>query len=145
MTAEEINDFFQLQKLSEIPAEKLPSKLDVLKTLFFYNQSRDLQSSLTTTIQKVILIWKDVQIPTKPHAHCKKKLETLYNYWRSAQKNMLKIDFSSFKSEMECIFDIAHGNVENLIDFEVMEFLTNQRKLERIGNISDFKNRMQRE
>ena len=56
-----------------------------------------------------------------------KKLEKLYNNYRSVQKNPNLTTEREFSECLEKAFDIAHGNIQDIADNETLEFLFDQR------------------
>lgn len=135
------------QYTSQIVGNKLPSKQQVLKLLFFnirelHSNTRD---SASLTMEEVYLFWRKAQIPTRDMQHCIIKLESLHEEWKSLLKRAKnpsefhKQKERNFITGSEDLFDIAHANA-----FEIMtkeqdkEFLLNQRKKGRVGSIICF-------
>lgn len=129
---------------TQIIGNKLPSKLQVLKVLFFYLREMNqmtLRESAKLVIKEVIIFWERARLPTKQAIHCIEKLDCLDQTWKLLQKNRGK-SFNIpkeevFSSELNTLFDIARADVFGKIDEVGKEFLLNQRKPERIGWISN--------
>lgn len=125
----------------QITGNKLPSKMQVLKVLFFHLRIRllSLTDSIDVTIREVLLFWEKAQIPTKDIRRWKQALQSLYNDLRTLGKhkgrNVKKEE--EFKLSLQTLFDVAHGNVLNLIDSRKQEFLLKQRSETRDGFIAD--------
>lgn len=128
---------------TKISGNKLPSKKQVLKVLFFKLRKLKLTllESATLVIKEVILFWEKARLPTQQSHRAVQKLTDLYKKWRKLQKNAGKF-FNKEKEEafsrgLDNLFDIAHGDVMNMVDEKGKEFLLNQRKDGRVGYIGD--------
>lgn len=104
----------------QIIGNKLPSKKQVLKVLFFNLRivRLNLQESARLTIQETVVFWNKARIPTQSEKNCVPKLKKLYEDWRSIQK------FSSRAVEKRSIENNNRVvNLENMIITSV--FTTN--------------------
>lgn len=128
---------------TQIYGNKLPSNLQVLKVLFF--NLRDLKfklrESLKLAIKEVTVFWEKACLPIQSEDRCIKRLEKLYKQWRNLQKRSQKPSNvekeREFSSTLKNLFDISHGEVNNMVDDTKMEFLINQRKDGRVGYIKN--------
>lgn len=128
---------------SQIIGNKLPTKHQVLKTLLF--NTRHLQMSLrdsaSLVIKEVTIFWQKAKIPTQYESRCIEKLENLYGDLRALQKNrgkqFNKPKEEQYLSKLSTLFDIAHGNVLQMIGEDKKSFLYDQRS-ERRNYIEGF-------
>lgn len=130
----------------QIIGNKLSSKKQVLKVLFFYlrHSKLNLHDSALLVAKEVLLFWDKGGIPTQTLQKCTEKIEKLHSAWRLLQKgkgqkyNTDKEE--EFKKEIELLFDVAKAP-EFLTDLEPekLTFLEGQRQPDRIGFINDFK------
>lgn len=118
--------------ISSLNNKKLPANKEVLK--FLYHHSRNLKKSIddscASVIREVIGIWSGAAIPTQINSRCILKLKNLYTEYRNTQKyanRHKKSKEEDFLNKLEQLFDIAHGNVFELIDEETKQFLIDQR------------------
>lgn len=129
---------------AQILGNKLPSKNQVLKVLFFHlrHLKFTLSDSKQLVIKEALIFWKKAGIPTQAEHRCCDKLEKLYNDWRKLQKSANKPSNiekeNEFTSMLNDVFDIAHGDVDELIDEKRRDFLLCQREAGRKGYIADF-------
>lgn len=129
----------------EIAGNQLPSNLQVLKFLFY--NTRILKHSIkvgeSLVYNELITFWEKVKIPTQQKSRCMKKIDDLYNDWRSLQRNSLRRNNIQennekvFLSHLNNLFDIAHSDVLTMVDDSTKRFLLNQREPNRVGFIDD--------
>ncbi|KAE9531874.1 hypothetical protein AGLY_010076 [Aphis glycines] len=114
---------------NKISGSKLPSSLQVLKTLFFNLRvvNLNLRESARLIVREVLIFWE-------------KALESLYDEWRTLQKHAARNTGSHkeqenlFISKFNDLFDLAHANALQMIKIETDRlFLINQRKKGRLG------------
>lgn len=129
---------------SQIIGNKLPSKKQILKVLFF-NMRRlnySLRESALLVVKEVFIFWEKAGIPVQTLQKCTEKVEKMYNNWRSIQKRAGQKSNETkemeFKRSIEMLFDIASSaEILQGIDERKINFLNNQRNPERIGFIGD--------
>lgn len=136
-----VDEILQIDTLPDIISDKLPSKLEVLRHIFHHTRELRLNvaESSILVINNVLKIWNDLAIPVREKAHCVKKLKSLYEEYRTFQKNRTV----SFLKNLDDLFDISHANVLNTSDSIRIDFLTNQKLLGRVGSIQDLKVKLQ--
>lgn len=126
----------------QITGCKLPSKRQVLSTLFFNMRTVKLsfKESAKLVIREVDIFWEKARIPTKLERNALRNLETLYEDWRSMQKISSKgtdhsrSKLAEFASTLDDLFDIAHQDaLETMTIEEDKEFLQKQRQKGRQG------------
>lgn len=130
----------------QIVGNKLPSKRDVLKVLFFNMREvrLNLNEAARLAIRETLVFWEKGRIPTQSEKNCIPKLKKLYQEWRDLQKyasltpekksaNQLKKE-QTFVSELDDLFDVAALNALTLMKIpEDVEFLKKQRMRGRVG------------
>lgn len=128
----------------QITGCKLPSKRQVLATLFFNlrTEKLNLRESARIAIQEVFVFWAKARIPTKHKQNAISKLEKLYAEWRTVQKNknkqsdVVQNKLKAFASNLDDIFDIAHQDALTIMKSEEdKEFLIKQRQKGRPGSM----------
>lgn len=132
---------------TKIISNKLPSKHDVLRVLFFnLRQAKlKLKESCILAVKEVLIFWEKAGLSTQNEYRCFGKLETLYQEWRNVCRNFgrpfNKTKEDNFKQELDDLFDIAHTNALDTkhVDEGRRNFLINQRKKGRPGYICDVK------
>lgn len=130
----------------QIIGNKLPSKKQVLKVLFFNLRivRLNLQESARLTIQETVVFWNKARIPTQSEKNCVPKLKKLYEDWRSIQKfssravekrSSASIEKENkFVRELDNLFDIAAEDALTvMVNEEDIEFLKKQREKGRPG------------
>lgn len=128
---------------TQIVGNKLPSKLQVLKVLFFNLRllKKTLRDASLLLIDEVEIFWRKGQIPTRTKWHCIEKVEKLYNQCRDLQKHKDSAASNTilreFKDDLCNLFDIAHANVFDMITEEQADFLNQQRQPGRNGYIGN--------
>lgn len=128
---------------TQIYGNKLPSKLQVLQVFFFNTRELKLtiDESAKLVIKEVTVFWETARLPTQLKYRCIEKLKRLYQEWRDLQKcvnrTYSKVNEDRFCAQFHNLFDIAHGNILEMIDSKQKEFLLNQRENGRIGYIGD--------
>lgn len=128
---------------TQIRGNKLPSRIQVWKVLFFNMRQvkLTLRESARLVIKEVEVFWQKAQIPIHRRDVCIKKLENLYENWRILQKSAGKLynleKEKEFTSEHYNLFDIAHVIVDGMINDEKKAFLSKQREKGRIGYIGN--------
>ncbi|CAG17501.1 hypothetical protein CcBV_30.5 [Bracoviriform congregatae] len=128
---------------TQIIGNKLPSKLQVLKIFFYHIRilKFKLRESAEICIDEVKVFWQKAQIPTKRKDHCIDQLLKLYEHYQLLQKSKSrdsnKIKEDEFKTLLLNLFDIAHANTALMVNENVMNFLTEQRKDGRVGYIAN--------
>lgn len=112
-----------------ISGNKLPTNKQVLKLLFHYTREtkKSLAESFRLVMNEVLKFWSKAGIPVQYNTRCVTKLEKLYNKYRSAQKNSNAEFEQEFSDYLDELFDIAHGDVKNTVDSDVLKFLEDQR------------------
>lgn len=145
MAEKKENIFLIGETHDEIPKNKLPSNLEVLK--FLFHNIRILKLSLRESeilvLDELITIYQLAKTPIQQKSRCMTKIDDLYNYWRSLQKSSSRrIDTQEkneivFSSNLDDLFDIAHRDVLTMIDDKTKTFLLNQRQPGRIGFIEN--------
>lgn len=127
---------------NKISGGKLPSNLQVLKTLFFNMRvvKLNLRESARLIIREVLIFWDKARIPVRLEKHCISKVEALYNEWRTLQKHAgrntpsHKEKEALYTSKFNDLFDVSHADALRMMKFETdRQFLINQRKKGRIG------------
>lgn len=127
---------------NEITGSKLPSNLQVLKTLFFNIRvvKLSVRDSARLVIREVMIFWEKARIPTRIEKNCIEKVMDLYEEWRVLQKHAGRKTIShkqreeQFTAKFDNLFDIAHNDALKLINIEDdKQFLINQRKNGRVG------------
>lgn len=114
----------------QIVGNKLPTKLQALKVLFFYLRclKRDLSSSLSDVINEVLIFWNKAEIPTTREDHCKEKLRRLYDEWCQLGKHKQRgLDKQQFQNSIQNLFDIASADALDRISENKKIFLLSQR------------------
>lgn len=128
---------------TQIIGNKLPSKLQVLKVFFYHIRilKLKLRDSAEICIDEVKVFWQKAQIPTKRKDHCIDQLLKLYEQYQLLQKSINrdsnKIKEDEFKSSLLNLFDIAHANATQMVNENIMHFLTQQRQDGRVGYIAN--------
>lgn len=128
---------------TQINGNKLPSKAQVLKVLFFNMRfvKLSLHESAKLVIKEVLIFWNKAHLPTQKECNIVGKLKKLYVEWRTLQKGAGKPfnleNEKTFKANLGNLFDIAHANIDGMIDDLGRDFLADQRKDGRIGYIGD--------
>lgn len=135
------NSIFLLGEPTEaIRGNKLPTNKQVLKLLFYHTReaNKTLPESYRLIAEEVKKMWSRAGIEVQDISRCVKKIEKLYNNYRMVQKNPNPTKEDEFSKDLERLFDIAHGNVSNIVDNEAAEFLSDQRSTRgyhlRVGN-----------
>lgn len=128
---------------TQIYGNKLPSKLQVLRVLFFNlrHLKLALNDSSSLVVKEVSVFWEKARLPIQQLCRCEKKLKDLYETWRNLQKSAGKPynlqKERHFCSTLNDLFDIGHGNINEMIDDTTRQFLMNQRQSGRVGYIGD--------
>nr|CCQ71357.1 hypothetical protein CcPL6.029 [Cotesia congregata] len=91
------------------------------------NKKKTLAESLQLVINEVSKFWSRAGIPVQYSSRCTAKLAKLYNNYRDAQKNSNAEFEQEFSEYLDKLFDIAHGDVQNKVDSDVLKFLNDQR------------------
>lgn len=130
----------------QIVGNKLPTKSQVLKVLFFHTRILNVtaQEGIAAVIDEIVVFWKKAQIPVQDVQRCRDKLKKLYDEWRILVKHKNRSDGAikkqnDFACSLKKLFDIAPSNVLEVLDENSKEFLINQRSDARIGFIADIK------
>lgn len=130
---------------SQIHGNKLPSKEQVLKVLIYNIREKKLnvRESAKLVLNEVKSFWDKARLPIQQESRCIEKVSALHQTWSNLQKNAgrpfnLKKE-QNFCSDIKNLFDIAHGNILQQIDDRRREFLENQRRDGRVGNIDNIK------
>ena len=141
------DNFFNVEYKADITGDKLPSKLEVIQFVLYC--TKELKLSLNqasqSVVERILVIWNDVDLPTRDKLNCAKQVLSLHELWRQHQKHSKRTSGKSFdalikfKNEVNDLFDVSHKNALNNLDNLRKEFLLNQRKAGRVGNISDLK------
>lgn len=128
----------------QMTGSKLPSNLQVLKSLF-YNMREvglDLKEAARLTMQEVIIFWEKARLPYQMLKHCIPKVEKLYKQWRNLQKNKSRKSKGQeekvleYTSKFEDLFDIAAENaLSKITNPDDRAFLTMQRQKGRPGSM----------
>ena len=71
--------------------------------------------------------WSRAGIPVQYNTRCVAKLEKLYTNYRSAQKSTNASSVQEFLEYLDKLFDIAHGDVQNTLDKDILKFLEDQK------------------
>lgn len=124
------NPMFLLGEPTEaISGNKLPTNKQVLKLLFYQTREakKTLPASCQFVIEEVTKFWIRAGIQIQIVSRCVKKVEKLYNQYRSLQKNPNPTKEREFSVFLEQLFDIAHGNVQDVANNEALKFLFDQR------------------
>ncbi|XP_050545363.1 uncharacterized protein LOC126907801 isoform X2 [Daktulosphaira vitifoliae] len=133
----------------EITGSKLPSNLQVLKTLFFNLRvvKLNVRQSALLVLREVMIFWDKARIPTMLERNCVEKIERLYEEWRLLQKHTGRITVShkekvdAFTLKFNNLFDIAHTDALSLIKIdEDRLFLLSQREEGRPGFLHGISN-----
>lgn len=80
---------------NEITGSKLPSNLQVLRTLFFNLRVVKLNLSARLVVKEILVFWENARITTKTDQYSISKVESLYNEWRILQKHAGRITAST--------------------------------------------------
>lgn len=138
----------------QIYGNKLPSQMQVLKVLLYNLREVNLtlRESAKLVLREVKIFWNKARLPTRKDCRCVDEILKLHEKWRSLQKHRERESNrekeQNLFSQLNNLFDIAHGNVLQTIDDHQRVFLENQRKDGRIGyinNIESIYDRMERE
>lgn len=124
------NPMFLLGEPTEtISGNKLPTNKQVLQLLFYQTKEakKTLPASCQFVIGEVTKFWYRAGIEIQIVARCMKKVEKLYNKYKSLQKNPNPTTEREFSEFLETLFDIAHENVQDIADNEALKFLSDQR------------------
>ncbi|XP_050338703.1 uncharacterized protein LOC126765166 [Bactrocera neohumeralis] len=126
------NLFMIGKRMSSLNKKKLPTNKQVLQLLYHHsrNLKKSIDDSVVSVISEVREIWNIAEIPTQIISRCKLKLKTLHKEYRNAQKHVHRpkeTKEKNFSSTLNQLFDIAHGNVFELIGEEKKQFLIDQR------------------
>lgn len=123
---------------SEILGAKLPSMKQVLQLFFHKTRMENISAkdSMKYTIGAALQFWEKAKIPTLAEKNCIKKLEKLYEEWKSLQKNKNSPYGKHRRNEKEFsekienyIFDIAAPDaLETMKIQEDRDFLLLQRQ-----------------
>lgn len=139
---------------TQIYGNKLPSKGQVLKVLFYNIRELKLsvRDSANLVIKEVKIFWEKARLPVQQNCRCVEKLLDLHKKWSNLHKHAGKpsnIDKEKqFCSDFGNLFDIAHGDILQTIDEKRREFLESQRRDGRVGyinNMQGFFERMEAE
>lgn len=143
--------------LESFNCDKLPTTKEVLaRFLHFYKaEEMDKGTSASNTTQELIVVWNNLEIPTKRKDKIKAQILKLHSRYQLALKGQNKTNAYSknqrndFCASFSKLFDIAHFNVSHLIDNERSKnILLYQRgilkklvypqndKIKRIGKVS---------
>lgn len=115
---------------TQIIGYKLPSKLQVLKVLFYHTHvfKLKLRESTVLCIDEVQVFWQKDQIPTKRKDHYIDQLLKLYEQYqllkKSINRDSSKIKVDECKFSLLNLFDIAHANAVQMVSENIMHFLT---------------------
>lgn len=132
---------------SQICGNKLPSKMQVLKLLFYNLRvvKLSLRESAMLVLREVLIFWQKARLPCQKDSRCIDKIERLHGDWRQLQKHSGREENREreeiFLKDGNNLFDFAHGDVLNNIDDERREFLENQRMDGRVGFINIIESR----
>ena len=125
----------------QIVGNKLPSKLQVLKVLFFHTHvlKSKFDDSVSEVIKEVLLFWKKANLDTQKFQRCKQKLVNLHGEWNTLSKHRGRSAEKEreFLESANNLFVIAHGEIFKNASPKEQEFLINQRKPNRVGFIAD--------
>lgn len=112
-----------------IIGHKLPTNKQVLQLLFYHTRQSDktLAVSYRLVIKEVSKFWERAGIYVQTNTRCVAKLEKLYTKYRNVQKSLNSTCKQEFSEYLEKLFDIACGNIQNMVDSEGMKFLHDQR------------------
>lgn len=126
------NIFLIGKTISLFNNKKLPTNKEVLQLLYHHtrNLNKSVDDSCSLVINKVIEIWSTAEIPTQANSRCIQKLKNLYREYRNVQKHLdrkNKTEEQNLSNKLEQLFDIAHGNVFEMIDEVTKQFLIDQR------------------
>lgn len=139
---------------TQIYGNKLPSKKQVLKVLFFNIREVkfNTRDSARLVIREVKVFWDKARLPIQNESRCIDKLLALHQEWTDLQRHKTRASNREkeehFSSQLNNLFDIAHGNVLEEVDETRRMFLENQRRNGRVGyinNVEGFFERMERE
>lgn len=128
----------------QITGSKLPSNLQVLKSLFYNIREvgLNIRDAAHLTLAEVNLFWEKARIPSQLKKNAVLKVEKLYNEWRALKKKASQTGKSqeekvlAFKSKLDDLFDIAAADVlSQLTNEEDIQFLTHQRIKGRSGHM----------
>lgn len=147
MTLRHDSDVFLIGNYSsQIIGNKLPSKKQVLKVLFFNLRvvKLNLHGSARLVIRETSMFWAKARIPIQSEKNSIPKLKRLYEEWRNIQKyssrptekkSQAQIEKENkFIDELDNLFDIASENaLTSMTNQEDIEFLKKQREKGRIG------------
>lgn len=139
---------------TQIYGNKLPSKEQVLKVLFFNIRVVKLSTreSARLVVREVQIFWDKARLPTQKESRCVDKVLALHQEWTDLQRHKTRPSNREkeerFSAQIKNLFDIAHGDVLLQVDENRKTFLENQRRDGRIGyinNIEGFFERQERE
>lgn len=73
---------------TQIYGDKLPSKLQVLRVLFFNIRELKLtlDDSAKLVIKEVAVFWEKARLPIQYNSRCVEKVKKLYQDWRDLQR-----------------------------------------------------------
>lgn len=139
---------------TQIYGNKLPSKGQVLRVLFYNIRVVKLSTreSAKLVVREVKVFWDKARLPIQKENRCIDKLLSLHQEWTELQKHKTRPTNlrreEDFSSQLQNLFDIAHGNINEKVDETRRTFLENQRREGRVGHINDVEglfDRMERE
>lgn len=117
---------------SQFIANRLPTNKQVLQVLIYNIQhlKKSKRESLTSVVKQIKDSWNEASIPMQADHRVQKKLDLLYNEYFSVKKNKNlsknAIREQSFRVKLSQLFDVAHGNVMNMIQIDQKNYLLNQ-------------------
>lgn len=139
---------------TQIYGNKLPSKGQVLRVLFFNIRvvKLSIRESAKLVVREAKVFWDKARLPIQKESRCIDKLLSLHQEWADLQKHKTRLTNlrkeEDFSSRLPNLFDIAHGNIVENVDETRRTFLENQRRDGRVGYINDVEGlfeRMERE
>lgn len=131
--------------LPEITGNKLPSQKQVLQYFFHLTQKckKSIDDSATVVGNTVLAFWERTGLYTRQQHRVVQKVKDLYNeYMKIRKKKSRRTSNQLFKGQefsrkIKNLFDVAHGEILDMIDKKRLEFYEDQKKDGIVGYIED--------
>lgn len=124
------------QGVEEISQNVLPTKLEVLRTFFFFHkyQNNTVNESATLLANQIIFVWNKARIPTALRHNIVKQIHGLFNKYVALKKNCTRKDVRQkqkeavFSCDIKNLFDVSHKDWKNIINNpEDIKFFIDQK------------------
>lgn len=117
---------------SQFMENKLPTNKQVLQVLFYniHHLKKSKKESLALVVKQIKDSWNKASIPMQIDARVQKKLISLYEEYFLVKKNKNlpknATREKSFCDKLSQLFNVAHGNVMNMIQLDQKNYLLSQ-------------------